>query len=613
MKTKLLVGFTVLTMLLMFAPPKDSHAQSSRPEARPGEYIIQLSSEVEAGAAAAALAVNEESIEIVSERFNVVKLQLTEEAGPLPKSEEVRQALLLNPSVVVAEPNFIYYAAEQPFFTDPGLDQLWYLEKIGAYSAWQEFPDSQVITDSETITVAVIDTGVFLEHEDLQDHLVAGQDFYNNDMDPSPDLINVPKNQLFCDADPVKFPSLFKGKAYEAHGTHVAGTIGAVRNNGIGITGITQRVKLIPLKFLGGSCGSGDLADALRAIEYAIDHHARIINASWSGPYSTFLQEIIDEASQAGILFMAAAGNEHLNIDVTRRAPASYDLPNVITVGASTQVDARAGFSNYGESVEIAAPGVEILSTVPMGKGPQPESGYAKFQGTSMATPIVAGATALLMARYPQLSHLEVKELLLSTTDTVPELLSFVAEGRRLNLASALQEQPLSPELSAILESLPEEERRQVLDSLSPLDRVRLTLNPVPVTSIVAVDTVEITATETITGTEAITGTEEITSSEMMTGTELITRTEELTSTQGQLQEGESIILLISFNQPLYLAEITKLLQEFPVEQIDEVSKRLNVYEVTIDSSLALGELIAELEKIPGVRYVEPNVEFRKN
>ena len=218
------------------------------------------------------------------------------------------------------------------------------------------------------------------------------------------------------------------------HGSHVSGILGATGGNGIGISGVTQRVGLMTLKFLGGSEGRGTTADALRAIEYAVKNGANIISNSWEGSENDeALKEAIRNAGRHGVLFVVAAGNEGKNLDTNPVYPAAFRLPNMISVGATDKYDALANFSNYGrKSVSIAAPGVSIFSTVP-------GNDYLFFGGTSMACPHVSGAAALLLAGWPQLNFVQLKEILLKSTDKIDNLNQTIESSGRLNVLNALK------------------------------------------------------------------------------------------------------------------------------------------------------------------------------
>ncbi|MBM3459306.1 MAG: hypothetical protein FJX77_12325, partial [Armatimonadetes bacterium] len=275
-------------------------------------------------------------------------------------------------------------------------------------------------TGSPSIIVAVIDTGVDHTHPDLRDNIlrdaggaVVGFDFANNDADPRDD---------------------------NDHGTHVAGIVGAVGNNATGVTGVCQRVRLMPLKFLDAG-GGGEISDAIRCIDFARMNGARIMNNSWGGGSpSALLQEAVRRARDAGILFVAAAGNDGANNDVVESVPANLNaiLSNVLSVGATTRDDSLASFSNFGaRSVDLAAPGDEILSTTP-------GNTYSVFSGTSMSTPLVSGAAALILARLPGLSLEQLKQRILATVDR-PAALNGVVRTGRLNVRNALEEDNVAP------------------------------------------------------------------------------------------------------------------------------------------------------------------------
>ncbi|HJV30448.1 MAG TPA: S8 family peptidase, partial [Gaiellaceae bacterium] len=216
------------------------------------------------------------------------------------------------------------------------------------------------------------------------------------------------------------------------HGTHVAGTIGAVGNNGVGIVGVNWNVRLMGLRFL-GSDGSGTTADAVSAILYASANGADVLNNSWAGgDFSQSLLEAIEFADARDALFVAAAGNDGMDNDAVPTYPASYEVPNVLAVAASDNGDRHAFFSNFGKrSVDVSAPGVDILSSWPGGS-------YQYASGTSMAAPHVAGAAALVEAANPTASDVGVKTLLLRTADPVAALEPATASGGRLNAGSAV-------------------------------------------------------------------------------------------------------------------------------------------------------------------------------
>ena len=280
--------------------------------------------------------------------------------------------------VEYAEPNFLYESSGTP--SDYDAQVLWGLGKIDAPGAWA------ATEGSPDVIVAVIDSGVDVTHPDLANNIwrntgetANGQD---DDGNGYPDDLH---GWDFANGDN-------EPEDQNEHGTHVAGTIGAVGGNG-GIVGVSPRVRIMPLKTLSPSGGS--TVAAIQAIDYARRNGAQIINASWgSYGYSNALREAISRAGQAGILFVAASGNgdqygRGMDADRSPMFPASYDLPNILSVAATDRVDRLSSFSNYGANVvHLAAPGEQIASTVP---GRQ----YAYLDGTSMATPHVAGVAAL--------------------------------------------------------------------------------------------------------------------------------------------------------------------------------------------------------------------------
>jgi thermitase len=221
------------------------------------------------------------------------------------------------------------------------------------------------------------------------------------------------------------------------HGTHCAGIIGAEGNNDEGIAGINWKVEIMPLKFMGRG-GFGTTKDAIEAINYAIDRkqngvNVRVINASWGSTMrSKALEDAIRAAGEAGILFVAAAGNDGTSNDRSPHYPSNYDLPNVISVAALDRNDNLASFSNFGaKTVHVAAPGKDILSTW-LGDN------YREASGTSMATPYVAGVAALILSSEPKLSVEKLRERVLKSVDKLDSLNGKVESGGRINAAKAL-------------------------------------------------------------------------------------------------------------------------------------------------------------------------------
>lgn len=340
--------------------------------------------------------------------------------------DEVIDSLEQSKKVLYAEPNYIVHAFDTP--NDPLFSDMWNLlndgmngyssgADINATSAWDQSKGSC------DVVVAITDTGIDSSHPDLSSNIWfnAGETASNGVDDDGNGYVDDVNGADFINGD---------GNPYDdhGHGSHVAGTIGAVGNNSVGVVGVNQRVRLMGLKFLDAD-GFGTTADAIRAIEYATENGADVINASWGGGgYERALHEAIRATSA---IFVAAAGNSGENNDYYPQYPASFNEPNVISVAASTSADTLASYSNYGVlEVDLAAPGSNILSTVP--------GGYATFSGTSMATPHVAGAAALMLSTKTDATPDQIRSAMMSSAYQAPDLQGLVASGGRLNVAGAL-------------------------------------------------------------------------------------------------------------------------------------------------------------------------------
>lgn len=309
---------------------------------------------------------------------------------------------------------------------DPRYGELWGLGRILAPTAWS------TTTGAAGVVVAGVDSGVDYAHPDL-----AANMWHN----PG----EVPANGLDDDAngyvDDVYGIDATTGSGdprdLNGHGSHTAGTMAAVGNNGIGVTGVLWQARIMALKFISGNIGTE--ADEITCINYAVNEklahgvNVAVINASFGGPSANALEyEAIKRAGQAGIVVCAAAGNDGVDNDGTPFYPASYDLPNIIAVAAFGTNDALAAFSNYGrQSVDLAAPGVGILSTVPNG-------GYTVLNGTSMATPHVSGAVALCASQIPGETAAQRAERVAVNVSRVASLATTLASRGRLNLPAVL-------------------------------------------------------------------------------------------------------------------------------------------------------------------------------
>jgi subtilisin family serine protease len=234
--------------------------------------------------------------------------------------------------------------------------------------------------------------------------------------------------------------TVFDG-AGDDHGTHVAGTIAGRGGNGAGVAGVCWNLTLISAKFLGNH--GGTTANAIKAVDYLTDlktrHGINIVasNNSWGGGgFSQALQDAIERANAANILFVAAAGNESTNIDATPSYPAGYPNANIISVAAIDKTGALASFSNYGATkVHLGAPGVAIVSTVPVKSKGSVTEGYASYSGTSMATPHVTGAAAMYASSHPGATAAQIKAAILSSVVPTPSLAGKTITGGRLNVS----------------------------------------------------------------------------------------------------------------------------------------------------------------------------------
>ncbi len=303
---------------------------------------------------------------------------------------------------------------------------------IGLPEAWD------VTTGDPAITVAIIDTGIDPLHPDLQNNLWsnAGEIAGNGVDDDGDGLIDDVHGYNFWDQSSRIMDE-------NGHGTHLAGVIGAVGNNGLGMAGINWEVRLMVLKFTDPE-GGGSTVKAIEAIDYAIEHGAHVINASWTvktdeeTPQSILLlKKAIQKAGEAGVLFVAASGNqfrtnEGMNLDETPVYPASLNLKNMVRVAALDSWGGLAPYSNYGkESVDLAAPGSSIVSTLPDGS-------YGAMSGTSVATAFVSGSSALLLSQNPKLAPSTLKSKLLSTSAVRDALSGLVVTGGSLHTGHAL-------------------------------------------------------------------------------------------------------------------------------------------------------------------------------
>ena len=372
--------------------------------------------------------------------FDVHVLQFSKADGKV-SIDKVLQELRKDPNIEWAEPNYMRYPLEVP--NDPQFPQQWHLRNTGqgggtpgadihAEAAWD------ITKGDAQVVIAVLDTGVDYSHPDLQENMWhnAGEN-PNNGLDDDGNGYIDDYYGIDCitnSGDPTD---------QVGHGTHVAGIIGAVSNNAVGVSGINWRVSLMALKFMGSE--GGTVADELKCISYILDQKSkgvpiRVVNASFgSSEASYFEEEAIAKLEEAGIILSAAAGNDGRQIGKSyHNYPAEYGLLNIISVAASDNMDRLASFSNYGlHSVDLAAPGVGILSSYLHGN-------YKSESGTSMAAPQVSGAIGLLMAAFNP-SPLEARERILRGVEANNYLYGKVFSNGRLDVYGALKVELTGP------------------------------------------------------------------------------------------------------------------------------------------------------------------------
>lgn len=382
--------------------------------------------------------------------------------------------LLTNPSLEANRANFMRLGqsfADGPAYPDnPAiqtpeqslvgedllLTQAWGLFQIRATIAWQK------TKQGKGITVAITDTGIDYNHEDLAENI------WRNPGEIAEDGVDNDQNGFIDDvvgwdfSSNDKFPYdlsmsigdvLFKG-GNPGHGTHVAGVVASQLRNKVGTAGVAPRANLMALRFI-NELGKGDTAGAIASIDYAVTNGAKIINASWGSEGEEegddLLREAIDRAHQKGVIFVAAAGNGRVNpqtfqaigydndIDAKPMVPASYPHENIVAVAALTSFDALAPFSNFGKrSVDLGAPGMKIMSTVPGNRYQDTliDIGQLKitWDGTSMAAPFVSGALAAVWSSNRRLSAAEVIRKVLMSTKMSSSLVDKVVTDGRLEL-----------------------------------------------------------------------------------------------------------------------------------------------------------------------------------
>ncbi len=420
------LAVAIVLMLLASMAPAIVSAQTLEKDKKekdkfaPGEILVKLKGE---------------------EKYKKIKVSPGSELKELEKYSK-------NKNVEFLSLNYIVNISSIP--NDPEFLKLWGMDNIGqtggtpdadidAPEAWD------IQTGSGDVIVAVIDTGVDYNHPDLAANIwtnageIPGNGIDDDQNGFADDVHGI--DTINDDSDPMDD---------HGHGTHVAGTIAAVGNNGIGVVGvigINPNVKIMAVKFLGAD-GSGYLSDAIDAINYAKENGANVMSNSWGGGgYSDLLKSEITSAIEKGIVFIAAAGNSGSDNDFYPAYPANY--PGVISVAATDHNDQIAYFSSYGRNtVHLGAPGVDIYSTVPYGSCSLcSPTGYNTLSGTSMATPHVSGAIASIISEFPELKGnvAAITARLLGGVDQIPSLSEKTVAGGRLNILNTLETDLIPP------------------------------------------------------------------------------------------------------------------------------------------------------------------------
>ncbi len=424
------VYFALIAVLLLGVSAVGA-ADPSSPEFVPDHLMVQFDAGVDASTIAAVNAV------VGGRVGRSYRLDAGLKLVVLPDGADVQSVArwyALQPEVRFAEPDYIYRVDGIP--NDPRFGELWGMNNTGqsggtfdfdidAPEAWDDF------TGGPGIVIGSIDTGVDMNHEDLAGNIwtnpgeipgngvdddgngyvddVHGWDFVNNDSDPRDD---------------------------HDHGTHTMGTAAARGNNGVGVAGVTWTAEIMAIKVCNqfGSCPTNAIVSG---IDYATENGANVTSNSYGGGgFSQATYDAIARANAAGILFSAAAGNNGTNNDASAFYPATYDLPNIISVAATDRYGNKSSFSNYGlTTVDLGAPGSSILSTTP-------NNTYSTFSGTSMACPHVTGAVAYLMEYNPTLDYLDYKNILMQSVEPADALAGRTVSGGQLNLRKALDLMP---------------------------------------------------------------------------------------------------------------------------------------------------------------------------
>lgn len=376
--------------------------------------------------------------------------------------------------VAYAEPNFFRSIKALP--NDLLISQQWGLHNIGQQVKGVAGADDADIDamqgwiktkGSSSLKIAVVDTGIEWTHPDLAGNIWVNEgEVPGNGIDDDMNgFIDDTRGWDFFHNDNSTYDNI-----NDFHGTHVAGIIGASTNNSLGVAGLNWDVKIMPVKFIGDG-GFGTVADEISSLAYASNNGARIINASYgSSDFSRTEYNAINALRNKNILIVAAAGNNGENNDAAPLYPASYGLPNIISVAASNNLEKRASFSNTGaNSVDIFAPGVNIISTLPGGK-------YSYLSGTSMATPFVSGSAGLLSSYYGH-SVSSIKSRLMRAADNKTSYVKYAESNGRLNIFDALRNKAPSLTAPANSQTLKRNKTYRIKWSLNGVSHLQYKIN----------------------------------------------------------------------------------------------------------------------------------------
>lgn len=410
-------------LVLILVASMNSLSFANEPEAVPNEYIVKLKE--------SRISLLQDKVSMGRLLGGIVTSTFVDEPDLLVlKSEIDPKVINANPLVEFAEPNYYYYINATP--DDPMFNQTWGLKNndggpdINAERAWD------ITTGNKEVVVAVVDTGIDINHPDLKANIWVNKKELNGKSRTDDD-----GNGLKDDIYGFNFyNNNNKVRDDNSHGTHVAGTIGARGNNTLGVAGVNWRVKLMAIKCF-SSRGRSTASGLIKSINYAVNNGANVINASWgTSKFSAAMERAITKAHMRGVLFVAAAGNNGTDNDSEPHFPSNYDVPNILAVAAIQSDGSLSKFkkgrgSNFGATkVDIAAPGSLIMSTIPSKK-------YKAYSGTSMATPHVAGVAALVLGN-EAIGHLELKERLMGTSKKLSSLSGKVVTGGMVDAHRAL-------------------------------------------------------------------------------------------------------------------------------------------------------------------------------